>query len=336
MKVVRKIFDTSRKGQKIVTNIYSPPAASSSVTKAGSKRLTLLITHANGFHKEIWEPTLKRLFSHQSDKWHIDKAVAMDAYNHGDSAVINRPNIFNEELSSWFENSRDILAVIRQLQEQKECASGAQSIIGIGHSWGASSLLLAEITSPLTFAALVLTDPVLHETMKSEDGFIKTTKKRRWQWDDEKAAQAYFEGHPFFKNWDKRCLDLHIKHGLEEVGGKLVLKCRPTNEAAVFLGATYSSSYATQNLWRVRCPTAFLTGETSLPGPPEYIRAIAQQMPDGCHEVMNGVGHLVVHEDPDRTADNVIRFFDGFAPKINNRAEAAESVQFAAAARAKL
>ncbi|KAJ1831791.1 hypothetical protein LPJ63_004014, partial [Coemansia sp. RSA 2711] len=258
MNTAKRVFDGSRAGQKIAANIYTSPIAAG----GGGKRITLLLAHANGFHKELWEPTLERMFQRASPgDYHIAQAVALDGYNHGDSAILNRASISGEHESPWFLHARDILAVVRQLN--------VPNIIGIGHSWGASSLLLAEILEPRTFAALVATDPVLMAKPDGNPTLRDITLKRRFEWADERAARAYFEPHPFFKIWHPRILDLYITHGIERtVESKLVLKCRPVNEAAVYAGAFSASPYATKRLAQVQCPTAFLTGEISGPSPP--------------------------------------------------------------------
>ncbi|ORX74800.1 alpha/beta-hydrolase [Linderina pennispora] len=303
MNVARRVFDGARKGQRIVANVYQ-----SSTPKPSGYSMTLLLSHANGFHKELWEPVLEQLFSAQSSRpWSISQAVAIDSYNHGDSAVLNRESVAIEEFSTWFNNASDILAVVRQLGVR-------QNVIGIGHSWGAASMLLAEEISPLTFSGLVIADPVLFNQVElnRNSAIVKMTMGRRAEWKDEEAARKYFEPHPFFKIWDKRILDLHIKHGLEEVGGKLVLKCRPINEAGVFAGAMIASPYATWNIWKVQCPTVFLTGETSQP--------VIKPINDCEHYVMKGRGHLLLHEDPDQTAQYFAKFFDGFATKLSPKA----------------
>ncbi|KAJ2450518.1 hypothetical protein EV183_004226 [Coemansia sp. RSA 2336] len=303
MNSVRRVFDGSRAGQKIVANIYTP--ASSRTT---ARRFTLLLTHANGFHKELWEPTLERLFNAQSN-WTIAQAIALDGYNHGDSAILNRDSIKDEAESPWFLNAQDILSVLEQLKP-------LENLVGIGHSWGASSLLLAELLSPSTFRSLIITDPVLFAKPVRNEKLRGMTLKRRCEWPSIRDARNYFEPHEFFKRWDSRILDLHIRRGLEKVEGKWMLKCRPVNEAAVFAGAFEASPFATKNLFKVQCPTWFLTGETSLPSPPDYIRLITKDMPDCQHVVMDGVGHLLLHEDPDRTADYYVQFLNELALKV--------------------
>ncbi|KAJ2847914.1 hypothetical protein IWW36_003602 [Coemansia brasiliensis] len=307
MNSVRRIFDGSRVGQKIVANIYTPLSPSKA-----AKQFTLILTHANGFHKELWEPTLERLFKSPHSSWTIAQAIALDGYNHGDSAIMNRNSIMDETESPWFLNARDILSVIEQVKAQIH----VQNIIGIGHSWGASSLLLTEIMFPSTFRGLIITDPVLFQTSVKNSKLREMTLKRRCKWSSKEDARNYFEPHTFFKTWDKRILDLHIRYGLENIASKWMLKCRPINEAAVFAGAFEASPYATNNLSHVKCPTLFLTGELSLPSPPDYIKLITKDMSDCQHVVMDGKGHLLLHEDPDRTADCYLQFLHKLASKI--------------------
>ncbi|KAJ2733526.1 hypothetical protein IW152_002992 [Coemansia sp. BCRC 34962] len=307
MQVVRRVFDASRKGQRVVANIYS---ATGAISNHERTRLTLLLAHANGFHKELWEPTLERVFAHKSKDWFIDQAIVLDSYNHGDSAIANRSFIDNEEFSPWTENARDILAVLAQL-------GSPRNIIGVGHSWGASSLLLAEIMAPSSFASLIITDPVLHPgNNQSAKDLARLTLKRRYQWNTVEEARQYFTNHPFFRIWDQRIIDLHLRHGLEQVeDGLLVLKCRPINESAVYSGSRDDSPHAMHNLSRVQCPVVFLTGETSEQAPPMHIAKITKDMVACRHVVMNNVGHLLLHQDPDRTADWYVEFLDAFVSK---------------------
>ncbi|KAJ1798603.1 hypothetical protein LPJ59_002391 [Coemansia sp. RSA 2399] len=318
MNVVKRVFNGSRAGQQIAANIYKRGNTGGSVShNTGTKRLTLLLAHANGFHKELWEPTLQRLFEYEGKGWIIDQAVAFDGYNHGDSALLNRESIEGEEISPWYLNARDIVSIVGQLDRNPN-----SDVVGIGHSWGASSLLLAEIMSPLTFGALIITDPVLFAEPDNNSKIRELTMRRRSEWPDIDAAKKYFEPHPFFGAWDKRILDLHIRYGLETVQDpvsgkkKLVLKCRPTNEGAVYAGSYHASPHAAHGLWKVQCPTAFLTGEQSHLAGADHIKGLIKPMPDVQHVVMKDTGHLLVLEKPDQTADHYATLLDALAPKL--------------------
>lgn len=56
--------------------------------------VTLILAHGTGFHKELWEPVIERIFAHSAKSnlgLRIRDAWAIDAPNHGDSAILNAP-----------------------------------------------------------------------------------------------------------------------------------------------------------------------------------------------------------------------------------------------------
>lgn len=56
------------------------------------KGFTLILTHGTGFHKEVWEPIIERIFTTENakpDGLPILEAWAIDAPNHGDAAALN-------------------------------------------------------------------------------------------------------------------------------------------------------------------------------------------------------------------------------------------------------
>jgi hypothetical protein len=50
--------------------------------------LTLFCVHANGFPKEIWEPTLQHLLT-SSSAYRIDEVWCWESVQHGDAALLN-------------------------------------------------------------------------------------------------------------------------------------------------------------------------------------------------------------------------------------------------------
>jgi pimeloyl-ACP methyl ester carboxylesterase len=52
---------------------------------------TLILAHGTGFHKEIWEPIIERIFLENAKPGglRIRDAWAIDAPNHGDAAALN-------------------------------------------------------------------------------------------------------------------------------------------------------------------------------------------------------------------------------------------------------
>lgn len=52
---------------------------------------TLILVHGTGFHKEVWEPVIERIFAENAKPkgLPIRDAWAIDAPNHGDAAALN-------------------------------------------------------------------------------------------------------------------------------------------------------------------------------------------------------------------------------------------------------
>jgi hypothetical protein len=51
---------------------------------------TLFFGHANGFHKEAFEPTILSLLSSKENQSMVQEIWVWEAYNHGDSALLNK------------------------------------------------------------------------------------------------------------------------------------------------------------------------------------------------------------------------------------------------------
>jgi hypothetical protein len=61
---------------------------------------TLVLAHATGFHKELWEPVLEELYDQMAVSSRTNSSVpkirdawAIDCPNHGESAVLNEETL---------------------------------------------------------------------------------------------------------------------------------------------------------------------------------------------------------------------------------------------------
>ncbi|ORY36942.1 hypothetical protein BCR35DRAFT_60181, partial [Leucosporidium creatinivorum] len=167
--------------------------------EGGQQGLTLVFAHANGFHKEIWEPTMADLLDQlehpsQPQALPVDEIWALDAVNQGDSGVLNESvlgNAFN-----WADHGRDILnfvisyldnpsspdststelpplqadSSLLALDTESRAEGGASPssrlwrdriIVGIGHSLGGGGMAYASSASPSLFSSIIFCDPVL-------------------------------------------------------------------------------------------------------------------------------------------------------------------------------
>ncbi|KAG0140140.1 hypothetical protein CROQUDRAFT_674802 [Cronartium quercuum f. sp. fusiforme G11] len=98
----------------ISVNRYYRKAGSSSNAHNG---ITLIFSHANGLHKETWEPTLAHLLQFPEAEL-VSEIWALDCVNQGDSAVLNRDTL--GERFDWADHARDLLQfIIAHLPEAK-------------------------------------------------------------------------------------------------------------------------------------------------------------------------------------------------------------------------
>ncbi|GAA5877563.1 hypothetical protein JCM8547_007732 [Rhodosporidiobolus lusitaniae] len=94
----------------VVVNRYRPEKQEK---REGEKALTLVFSHANGFYKEVWEPTLSSLLDRletDGKALPVEEVWALDCINQGDSAVLNDEvlgDVFN-----WADHGRDLLNFI--------------------------------------------------------------------------------------------------------------------------------------------------------------------------------------------------------------------------------
>ncbi|KAK3115294.1 hypothetical protein LTR53_005517 [Teratosphaeriaceae sp. CCFEE 6253] len=96
-----------------------------------SNALTLLFTHGTSFNKDLWDLIIHDLLTHEQLAGRVKRVVALDASNHGDSAVLNAEKL--GEQAFWPDNAYDILTVTQTL-------GLTAPLVGIGHSFGGGTL----------------------------------------------------------------------------------------------------------------------------------------------------------------------------------------------------
>jgi pimeloyl-ACP methyl ester carboxylesterase len=90
--ITKHVVDSSLPSFKLACNVYKTIPADLSSTTKNIKTPPMIFTHANGFHKEIWEPIMSRL----RPQWNNSDMYAFDCLNHGDSATLNKDQLKNE------------------------------------------------------------------------------------------------------------------------------------------------------------------------------------------------------------------------------------------------
>lgn len=109
-------------------------------------------------------------------------------------------------------------------------------IAGIGHSLGGAQLANLALIHPRLMTALLLLDPVIQKHASAPKGPnpVQASAFRRDIWPTREQATESFIKSKFYQSWDKRVLDIWIRHGLRKTPTKLY----SSNDGEVTLSTT--------------------------------------------------------------------------------------------------
>ena len=255
-----------------------------------------LLHHANGFCKGVWGLVAEALAPHY-------RVVAMDGRGHGDSGPA-----FSPEGYGWDGYVEDVARVGRALLEE----TGAPRVaLGLGHSFGGTSMLGAAAHHRDLFERLLLVDPVIPvrasegpEARTHVEELVERARRRRADWPSRSEAREWFAERDLFARWDDRALDLYVLDGLaDRPDGTVALKCAGDVEAEVFArgGDVDVAVWARA----VSVPTLFLWAVQGNFSRSRYEELVAS-MPRARIEDVDA-GHLVPMERPDLVALAALR-----------------------------
>ncbi|KAI8595106.1 Alpha/beta hydrolase fold-1 [Dissophora ornata] len=296
--IVRHIVPASTPSLNLACNVYRRMPTSPSAKGAATP--PIIFTHANGFHKELWEPVVGRL----SPRWTGNDMYAFDCRNQGDSAVINKDVL--ENTFDWYSYAADILKIVDTFDLKKP--------IGVGHSFGASAFVLAELMRPGTFSTIVAVDPTMFPKATyisaglDDNPMAQITLKRRDTWKDRADARAKLLEKRFFQSWHPEALDLYLEHGMLDVTDKdgsasITLKCPKFQEAITFASVGTGIHDAFERLNELRIPVHIIAGRTSDFNPPELSNMKLNQCKYGSLDTIEGTGHMLNFEKPEETGE---------------------------------
>jgi pimeloyl-ACP methyl ester carboxylesterase len=263
----------------------------------GGEGHPVLLAHPTGFHGMTWAPVAARLVARGRRVW------SFDFRGHGDSD--RSPAGYR-----WSEFADDVMSVARELDLARD-----PMLLACGHSKGATALLLGEARDPGTFARLWCYEPILFpsdEPLEPQDDFPLSAgaRRRRAVWMSREEAFVSYAAKPPLDVLDRDALRAYVDHGLRDrADGQVELKCRPEDEAAVYAMGVANGVY--QRLGEVLCPTLVVCGEHTDAIPPKLGEMIVERLPHGRLEIMPGVGHFGPMQDPDATAESMLRFAAG-------------------------
>ena len=180
---------------------------------------SIVFCHATGFHGRYWDPICKQL----CNNFHC---VSLDFRGHGNSSMPLGTSM------SWVGMAEDLLCVIDQLN--------LDPALAVGHSMGASSILLAEQIRPSTFKAAWLFEPIVISpttfTEKNSKGgsLAASARKRKEIFASREEAYERYASRPPFSAVDSDALWAYVNYGFSDHDEGVILKCRGEIEAQVF------------------------------------------------------------------------------------------------------
>ena len=254
---------------------------------------TLLLVHATGFHRRVWDQTIARLDPRQ-------RVIAVDQRGHGLSS--------NEPPFDWLSFGGDLIALVHELD-----LSGA---IAAGHSMGGHCVVQAAAAVPGAFAEVLLVDPVImapsfYDTpMTMVDAAEHPTSRRKADFDSWQAMRDRFADREPFKHWLPEVLADYCRYGTvpRSDGGGVTLACPPLVEASVYTGSNGRNLYPVID--KVGCPVTVLRARQRS-GPREDVmdfsasptwEGLAAQFKRGRDIYRPDLSHFIPMEDPELVA----------------------------------
>jgi len=251
----------------------------------------LLFAHATGFHGLVWRPLAQLLAAHH-------RCWTFDFRGQGMS-------IAPEDYSfDWNAFGLDVQSVVDALALDRP--------IGIGHSKGATALLMAEIARPGMFRGLYLFEPITFpEGFRPEGGpstMVAAARRRRPTFASRYEAYKNYASKPPLSVFHPDALHAYVDHGfIDGLDGLVHLACQPEHEARIFeMGASH---HTFEHLGEVTCPVVVgcgAVGET--PGPAMVAPFVAEALPNGRLERFDDLDHFGPLEDPTRFAERIAAF----------------------------
>ena len=191
--------------------------------EADAHKPSALLVHGTSFVAEVWDEVAGKLASTYT-------VYGIDRRGHGDS---HKPAANRYHFQDFAE---DVCAAIEAL--------GLHDIYGIGHSAGATDLLLAARLMPARFARLFVMEPTVKDPRAARSaglsefarGAVQGVLRRQAEFNSEEAALLRYQAAPAFATWTETSLRAYIRHGFApQADGRVRLRCTPEMESAILL-----------------------------------------------------------------------------------------------------
>jgi pimeloyl-ACP methyl ester carboxylesterase len=274
--------------------------------RAAPGRPAMVLTHGTGFCASTWVGVAEALAG-EFDLY------ALDRRGHGASSA-------PADAYDITDFARDAVCVVDAL--------GLGDAYGVGHSAGATDLLLCAAERPDAFRRLFVIEPTAMDPAEpavradmapwhaeAMDAFAR----RRSRFASRREAAERYTGRGAFAAWRPEVLQAYVDDGFADADdGSVVLRCDPTFETAMLrhifavMEGTYRAGepdHPFDALRHVGQPTLVATTEHSWPIYGIMAEVVVRLVPEASAHRLDGLGHSAVHVDPVRVASDVVRFW---------------------------
>ncbi|PPQ19310.1 alpha/beta hydrolase [Bradyrhizobium sp. AC87j1] len=278
-------------------------AAIAMVQWGESGKTPALLVHGTGFVADVWDEVACELASAYT-------VYALDRRGHGAS---HKPGSYH-----FLDYADDVRRVIDALE--------LHDVYGIGHSAGATDLLLAAKLLPGRITRLFVMEPTVMDPRAAGAGGldeeslsrVEGTLRRRAEFDSAEAVFERYRAAPAFADWTEASLRAYVRHGFEPLDdGRVRLRCTPEIESAilrpiyeamaqVYVGDARGNPFA--SLTEIDCPVRVTTAAKSGPIYWEMARRAVALIPQPSTFVFEDAGHCVAQEVPERVVEAVREF----------------------------
>lgn len=269
--------------------------------KLAGPGLPLHFSHANGYPPQAYKSFLTEL----SRNFHVQAMEARPLW----------PSSDPDKLESW-----DLLAddLIGYLEGQVH-----KVWIGVGHSVGGVTSLMAALKRPDLFRALVIIEPPLFPPWASLAWRLATrlgvsgrlhplaegARRRRRVYDSREEMYASYRGKTVFQKISDEDLRAYVE-AASIIGDdrKYYLRFSPEWEYKIYIRSLLADFQTFQNLKNLEPPTLFIRAEHSNAFFTQSARLVKKILGPGAVQTTPGATHLLPLENPLETADLVAKF----------------------------
>ena len=262
-----------------------------------------LLVHGTGFVADVWVEVARELTATYT-------VYALDRRGHGAS---HKPGVYH-----FLDFADDIRRVIDALN--------LRDIYGIGHSAGATDLLLSTKMLPGRFTRLFVMEPTVMDPRAARAGGldeeslarVQGTLRRRAEFESAEAVYERYRSAPAFADWTEASLRAYVSHGFTTLDdGRVRLCCAPEIESAilrpiyeameqVYIGDARGNPFGM--LAEIDCPVRVTTAAKSGPIYKEMASRAVSLIPEVSTLVFEGAGHCVAQEVPAVVVEAVLDF----------------------------